>query len=71
MAAAQGSSINAFIPDTPVLGGLPQRGQHGQNIAQLKQMNDRNSLRNQVNSTGSQFFLMNHGESGQAPGQQI
>ena len=28
-------------------------------------------MRNQVNSTGSQFFLMNQGESGQAPGQQI
>ena len=57
--------MNAFIPDTPVLGGFPQRGQH---IAQLKQMNDRNSLRNQVNSTGSQFFLMNQSESGQVPG---
>ena len=77
--AAQGSTgVNATnIPDTPVLGGMPQRHE---NQTYLKQMTDmkfqkenyQNAVRNceinmdrsNPNSTGQHFFFMNQNADG-------
>ena len=54
-ALASGAQQNGMVPDTPVFFGWG--GQRDPATSQLKQMTDINFMRNQSNSTGSQFFL--------------